>query len=115
MATARTDFHERHMTMLSRAVMRGTGAGAVYGDPVERGGVTVIPVARTIWTFGGGSGGVPNSEQGGAGGGGGGITMPVGYIRIRDGKASFRPIIGLGPMLLAATAVGFAAARRWSR
>lgn len=115
MATAQSDFHERHMTMLSRAVMRGTGAGAVYGEPVERGGVTVIPVARTIWTFGGGSGGPPNSERGGAGGGGGGITMPVGYIRIRNGKASFRPIVGLGPMLLAASAVGFAAARHWSR
>jgi uncharacterized spore protein YtfJ len=103
------------MTMLSRVVMRGTGAGAVYGEPVERDGVTVIPVARTIWSFGGGSGGPPNSERTGAGGGGAGITMPVGYIRIRNGKASFRPIIGLGPILMTASIVGLAAAHRWSR
>jgi uncharacterized spore protein YtfJ len=29
---------------------------AVFGDPIEQGGITVIPVARVRWGFGGGAG-----------------------------------------------------------
>ena len=29
---------------------------AVFGDPIERNGITVIPVARVRWGFGGGAG-----------------------------------------------------------
>jgi uncharacterized spore protein YtfJ len=65
-------------------------ARAVYGEPVERDGVTVIPVAKVRWGFGGGDG---NSEQGsGSGGGGGVLASPIGYIELRDGAAEFRPI-----------------------
>jgi hypothetical protein len=96
MTTAHTDLHQCHRTMLSRVAMRGTGTRLVYGEPVEQGGVTVIPVARTMWTFGGGSDGPPGSERAGAGGGGGGITMPVGYIRIRTGKRPSGPSSALG-------------------
>jgi uncharacterized spore protein YtfJ len=65
-------------------------ARAVFGDPVERGGVTVIPVARATWGFGGGSGG--DSVQQGSGGGGGGWVVPIGYIEVRDDGARFKPI-----------------------
>lgn len=62
-------------------------ASAVFGDPVERDGITVIPVARAAWGFGGGSGGEPGRE--GSGGGGGSLVAPLGYIEIRDGDAEF--------------------------
>jgi hypothetical protein len=43
-------------------------AATIFGDPVERDGVTVIPVARARWGFGGGMG--RRKEENGAGGGG---------------------------------------------
>jgi uncharacterized spore protein YtfJ len=69
---------------------------AVFGDPVDREGITIIPVARVGFGFGGGAGtGRRQSEiaQGGGGGGGGGaLAAPVGYIEIKDGNAAFQPI-----------------------
>jgi uncharacterized spore protein YtfJ len=64
-------------------------ARAVYAEPVERGGVTVIPVAKVRWGFGGGSG---SEKEGGSGGGGGVQASPLGFIEIHDGVAEFRPI-----------------------
>lgn len=75
-------------------------AAAVFGQPVERGDVTVIPVARAAWGFGGGAGGEVGAE--GAGGGGGGMVSPLGYIEVRDSGAEFRPI--RDPRLAAAAA-----------
>lgn len=70
----------------------GTAAKAatIYGEPVERNGVTVIPVAKARWGFGGGTG--HRKDEDGAGGGGGAQVTPVGFIEIRDGQAEFRPI-----------------------
>src|SRR3954452_22215097 len=54
---------------------------AVYGDPLERGGVTVIPVARVSLGFGVGAGrGHRDSRTDeGGGGGGGAAAVPVGH------------------------------------
>ena len=73
-------------------------ARAVFADPVERGGVTVIPVAKVRWGFGGGGGEGPlpgdgARNAGGEGGGGGVIASPVGYIEIRDGQARYERIV----------------------
>ena len=65
-------------------------ASAVFGQPIERGGVTVIPVAKAAWGFGGGSGGDEGSE--GSGGGGGGVVSPEGYIEVRESGAEFKRI-----------------------
>jgi uncharacterized spore protein YtfJ len=72
---------------------------AAFGEPVTREGITIIPVARVGFGFGGGVGkGGRQSEiaQGGGGeggGGGGGVSAaPVGYIEITDGNAVFKPI-----------------------
>jgi len=65
-------------------------ASAVFGEPIEREGVTVIPVARSRWGFGGGSG-TQAGEQGG-GGGGGSMVSPIGYIEVRASGAEFKPI-----------------------
>lgn len=84
---------------------------SVFGDPIERDGFTIIPVARVRWGFGGGAGGPiavgPGRTSGspfsdaaaGAGdgpgasagnGGGGGVTAdPVGYLEIGPDGATF--------------------------
>jgi uncharacterized spore protein YtfJ len=72
---------------------------AVFGEPVTREGITIIPVAKVAFGFGGGVGrGLRQSDvaqndvaQGG-GGGGGASAAPAGYIEITDGNAVFKPI-----------------------
>ncbi|MET8446816.1 spore germination protein GerW family protein [Streptomyces sp. NPDC005209] len=69
-------------------------AAAVYGEPVTRDGVTVIPVARVGFGFGGGTGreiGTAKTAEGG-GGGGGLEARPLGFIEIKDGTAVYKPI-----------------------
>jgi uncharacterized spore protein YtfJ len=99
---------------------------AIFGDPIERGGITVIPVARVRWGFGGGAGrgpiavgpglgddatGTTTFDEGlsgsGTGGGGGVAADPVGYLEIGPDGAIFKPIVSPMPspgFLLAAGA-----------
>jgi uncharacterized spore protein YtfJ len=90
---------------------------AVFGDPIERDGITIIPVAKVRWGFGGGAGRGPiavgpgidgqapevslseDSSQSGTGsGGGGGVTAdPIGYLEIGPDGANFRPITPVMP------------------
>jgi len=85
---------------------------AVFGDPIERGEITVIPVARVRWAFGGGAGRGPiavgpgidaagtstksGTDEGrsgaGTGGGGGATADPIGYLEIGPDGVSFNPI-----------------------
>ena len=65
-------------------------AATVYADPVERDGITVIPVAKARWGFGGGLG--HTKAEHGAGGGGGITVTPVGFIELKNGQAEFRSI-----------------------
>lgn len=69
-------------------------SATIYGEPVERDGITVIPVSKAMYGFGGGSGaGAKGAEEGsGSGGGGGMVLTPVGYIEIKDGTSRFRSI-----------------------
>jgi uncharacterized spore protein YtfJ len=78
-----------------------TTAKTVFGEPVEREGVTVIPVAKARLGFGGGAGGGYGPDKEGAegktggqgsGGGGGSTIQPLGYIEIKDGATTFRRI-----------------------
>jgi uncharacterized spore protein YtfJ len=66
------------------------GAKAVFGEPVEQAGRTVIPVAQSMW--GGGAGGGASGSEEGSGGGGGAATRPVGYIEITGQGAQFVPL-----------------------
>jgi uncharacterized spore protein YtfJ len=69
-------------------------ASAVFGEPVERGDVTVIPVAKVRAGFGGGTGSMPagDAEGEGRGGGGGFMASPLGFIEVSSSGASFRRI-----------------------
>ncbi|WAZ26415.1 spore germination protein GerW family protein [Streptomyces cinnabarinus] len=85
------------VTLLDRLAEKLGGRAsvtAVYGEPVTAGGVTVIPVAKVGFGFGGGAGrevGAAKTGDGGGGGGGAG-AKPLGFIEIRDGVATYKPI-----------------------
>jgi uncharacterized spore protein YtfJ len=101
---------------LADALGAKSSASAAYGSPIEREGVTVIPVAKVRWGFGGGGGtgsAVEKLGAGGSGGAGGTLVTPIGYIAIQNGAAEFRrikepiPPWMLPPVLLAGTLAGF--------
>ena len=79
---------------IGQAVGQKASVTTVFGDPVEREGVTVVPVAKARFGFGGGGGGgVRDGDEGSGGGGGGGaLVSPVGYIELRGGNANFKRI-----------------------
>ena len=71
------------------------GVQAVFGEPVRRDEVTVVPIARVRWGFGGGGGsaeGTPTGAASGSGGGGGVAADPVGYLELNGTGVTFRSI-----------------------
>jgi uncharacterized spore protein YtfJ len=102
---------------IGQTVGQRAQAGTIFGEAVEREGVTVIPVAKARFGFGGGggSGTRGGDDQGSGGGGGGGVVVsPIGYIEVRDGGSRFKRIST--PMdllaLVAAAAIAGTALRR---
>jgi uncharacterized spore protein YtfJ len=83
----------------------------VFGEAVERDGITVIPVAKARFGFGGGGGaGTREGDEGSGGGGGGAASVsPVGYIEVRDGTAQFKRISGPVDLLALVAAASLAA------
>ena len=69
------------------------GTSTVFGAPVERDGVTVVPVAVARFGMGAGSGSDPAKHQEGEGGGGAGSVTPIGYIELKDGRSRFVPAV----------------------
>lgn len=80
-------------------------AATIFGEPVERDGITVIPVAKAQWGFGGGAG--HRKDEDGAGGGGGVQVTPVGFIEIKNRQAEFRPIRTISVPLIIAGGISF--------
>ena len=86
----------------------------VFGDPIERDGVTVIPVARVCG--GGGGGGSTHGaaeEQGGShetmGGGGVGFGLsatPAGVYVIKNGEVSWEPAVDVNRIVMGGQIVG---------
>jgi uncharacterized spore protein YtfJ len=60
----------------------------VYGDPIERDGIMVIPAAKVV---GGGGGGADSENNGG--GGFGVSAKPAGAWIIRDGEVEWEPAV----------------------
>jgi hypothetical protein len=71
----------------TRAADGESGPQAVYGEPVERDGVTIIPIARV------------RSKRGAT------AAAPAGYIEISNGRVAFHPIRHPATVLLPAAAV----------
>lgn len=96
-----TRAHEEAQSMASKvpglleglAERLGTHAGAqaVFGQPVEKDGRTVIPVAQAIIGTGAGAGGETEAGSG-IGAGGGAMTRPLGYIEVTADAAAFVPL-----------------------
>jgi uncharacterized spore protein YtfJ len=101
---------------IGQAVGDKAKVSTVFGEPVEREGITVIPVAKARFGFGGAGGsGARGSEEGAGGGGGGGaVVSPVGYIELHEGVARFRRISSSmdAVMLVVAAAIASLAAKR---
>jgi uncharacterized spore protein YtfJ len=103
---AENDLGSRLLERLAAQVGGKAGAKAVFGDAVERDGITVIPVARVRWGVGAGGGQGPDGS--GSGGGGGVAADPIGYIEVSSAGATFRPIprsVGPGAVVGGALAV----------
>jgi uncharacterized spore protein YtfJ len=83
----------------------------IFGEPVGREGVTVIPVAKARFGFGGGGGsGSREGDEGSGGGGGGGVAVsPIGYIEVRDQGAAFKRISSRTDVLALVAAASLAA------
>lgn len=75
-------------------------ARAVYGEPIERDGTTVVPVATVRFGYGGGRSLKKEQEPGaGLGAGAGARITPVGFLEIRSGETKFRRIKVPSPFL----------------
>jgi len=66
----------------------------IYGEPIEREGKTVIPVAKIAYGFGGGYGSENKESEDGHDGEGGGIgagvkATPAGVVEITDYETRF--------------------------
>jgi hypothetical protein len=83
-----TTRHNSFITQVADVLAHRAGSSLVYGEPVSRGDVTIIPVSRVKWIVAGGEG--PNEK--GSGGMGRLHASPAGYIEVREGKARFHPI-----------------------
>jgi uncharacterized spore protein YtfJ len=97
------------LSLLAERIGAKLNSSTVYGTPVERDGVTVVPVAAARFGFGAGGGSDPAKQQEGEGGGGGGGVVPVGYIELKDGRSRFIPIVHPARMLALASCAILAA------
>lgn len=79
----------------------------VFGDPYEKGGLTIIPAARIQGGVGGGTG---EGDQGkGTGGGYGVNAKPLGAFVVRGDDVVWRPAIDVNRVILGGQIVAIVA------
>ena len=110
---------------LIKGVRDALSARRVFGEPVERDGVTVIPAATVIGGGGGGGGEGARSRRtpttglshrvSGFGVGFGGLMWPAGAFEIRDGRVTWRPAIDLTRVLVLVLVLAIAVVRARGR
>lgn len=87
----------------------------VFGEPIERDGVTIIPVAVIRGGGGGGEGTGPSRDSAqlttGGGVGFGLIASPLGVYVIKGGTVRWRPAVDVNRLLVAAPVVALSVAR----
>ena len=67
----------------------------IIGDPIEAGGVTIVPVSKVTYGFASGGSDFPstsNAEIFGGGGGAGVTIVPIAFIVIREGDVTIKHI-----------------------
>ena len=96
-----------------KTIRDALSARQVFGEPVARDGVTMIPAATVIGA-GGGGGGSRRSAKGaseadepdtGAGMGLGVIAWPSGAFEIREDRVTWRPTLDVARIVFAALGV----------
>jgi uncharacterized spore protein YtfJ len=110
---------------LIKGVREALSVRQVFGEPVERDGVTVIPAATVIGGGGGGGDGAqqPSNEDGeaepqrqsGVGFGFGGMIWPAGAFEIRDDRVTWRPAIDVTRVLVMVLVLAIAVVRARGR
>ncbi|MCH8950413.1 MAG: hypothetical protein IIB87_08560 [Chloroflexi bacterium] len=117
---------------IAQSVQDSLTVRTVYGEPITAGNITILPVARVTFGFGGGgaggSGSLPAGEEidaarrgagGVGGGGGGGFVQPIGYIEITENASRWVPVEPsqseqlLRALKVAARLVPFGGRRGW--
>lgn len=86
-----------------REVIDNAAAGKVFGEPITREGMTVLPVAKVSGGGGGGGGTGPaegQTEAGGAGGGVGLAAKPLGVFVIKEGRVAWRPAVDVNKIIV---------------
>lgn len=73
--------------------------GRVFGEPIERNGVTVIPVAQVMGGGGGGAGGQGEEKQG-SGVGFGVRAIPAGIYLIKGDDVEWKPSVDVNRAIL---------------
>jgi len=98
---AEADAADERLNRFMESLGGTASARAVFGEPVEKDGVTIVPVARVRYGGGGGGGRGPgrkkkgdagDADQVGFGHGGGLQAAPVGYIELSGGRAAYKRI-----------------------
>ncbi len=80
-------------------------ARRVFGEPYQKNGVTIIPVATVRGGWGGG-GGQGENQEAGWGGGGGLTARPIGAFVINADVVTWRPAVDVDRMILVGQIVG---------
>src|SRR5688572_9421088 len=87
----------------------------VFGEPIERDGTLVIPVA-VVLAGGGGGGRDAQGDQPGEGGGGFvEIARPLGVYVVRDGRVEFRPAVNVMALAVCGTMLVSRLLQAWGR
>jgi uncharacterized spore protein YtfJ len=81
----------------------------VFGDPIEKNGVTVIPAARVQGGAGGGGGEGPQGQGKGSGSGFGVNARPVGALVIRGDEVVWRPTVDVNRVIIGGQIVALVA------
>jgi uncharacterized spore protein YtfJ len=81
----------------------------VFGEPYEKNGMTVIPVARVQGGAGGGGGEGPDGQGKGSGSGFAMTARPVGAYVIRGDELTWRPALDINRIILGAQIVAIVA------
>jgi uncharacterized spore protein YtfJ len=111
---------------LIKGVREALGVRQVFGEPVERDGITVIPAATVIGGGGGGGGEgaqQPSNTDGeaepqgqsGVGIGFGGLMWPAGAFEIRHDRVTWRPAIDVTRVLIVVLTLAIAVVRARGR
>ncbi len=84
-------------------------ARRVFGEPIEKDGITLIPAVRVQGGAGGGGGEAPEGQGTGSGSGFGVNARPVGAFVIRGDEVTWRPAFDVNRIILGAQVVAMVA------